>query len=198
MDPLYGGREVACGVLLFSPTPEKGIYFAIGEGSIIFVACCYTAAPKCVGIRQAPAAYHRPFCEHYDPEDGSELLTSAPRSDCMEQSLVCRSISVEDSESRRFELAFGCFFLTPVVAQHLPRRFFFFFTEHDSLEFCFGRFVLIASGKKILWRVSMKFKVCLQHRVSVVIGLHCCITSWSLCCPITYKMFARKFMSSLS
>ena len=127
MDPLYGGREVACGVLLFSPTPEKGIYFAIGEGSIICVACCYTAAPKCVGIRQAPAAYHRPFCEHYDPEDGSELLTSAPRSDCMEQSLVCRSISVEDSESSPLRVGIWLLFSHARRGPTSAQEFFFFF-----------------------------------------------------------------------
>ena len=37
----------------------------------------------------------------------------------------CRSMSVEDSDSRRFELTFGWGFLRPILAQHLPRNYFF-------------------------------------------------------------------------
>ena len=70
----------------------------------------------------------------------------------------CRSMSVEDSQSRRFELTFGWDFLSPILAQDLPRNFSVFKTE---LELFFWRFVLIANGTEILWRVSFKFKVCL-------------------------------------
>ena len=39
MDPWSRGREVTRGVLRSSPKPEKGLFFAIGEGSRNFVAC---------------------------------------------------------------------------------------------------------------------------------------------------------------
>ena len=39
MDPWSGGRDVVRGVLSSSPKPEKGLFFAIGEGSRNFVPC---------------------------------------------------------------------------------------------------------------------------------------------------------------
>ena len=34
-----GGEKLTAGVLRSSPKPEEGLFFAIGEGSGIFVAC---------------------------------------------------------------------------------------------------------------------------------------------------------------
>ena len=43
------GREVARGVLRSSPKPEKSLFFAIGEGSRIFVACfLHSSAQMCL------------------------------------------------------------------------------------------------------------------------------------------------------
>ena len=39
MGPWARRREVACGVLRFSPKPEKGLFFAVGDGSRFFVVC---------------------------------------------------------------------------------------------------------------------------------------------------------------
>ena len=59
-------------------------------------------------------------------------------------------MSVEDSESRRFELTFGCVFLRAILVQHLPRIVFFFvFSKNFSLELFFGRFVLERYTKRI-------------------------------------------------
>ena len=49
MHPWSRGREVARGVLLSSPKPEKRPIFAIGEGSRIFVACfLHSSAQMCL------------------------------------------------------------------------------------------------------------------------------------------------------
>ena len=43
------GREVARGVLRSCPKPEKGLFFAIGEGSRSFVACfLHSSAQVCL------------------------------------------------------------------------------------------------------------------------------------------------------
>ena len=62
-------------------------------------------------------------------------------------------MSVEGSESRRFELTFGWVFLRPILAQDRPRNYFFrgfwkvwnFFFED------------LCSGREIFWPVSLKF-----------------------------------------
>ena len=47
-----------------------------------------------------------------------------------------------------------------MLAQHLPRNFFFGVVE-KFVTFFFPRFVLIASGTEIFWRVSLKFELVL-------------------------------------
>ena len=138
MDPLSRGREVAGGVLRSSPKPEKKQqFFAIGEGSRFFVACfVHGSSQMC--LYKTPGR-RPPFITgrfvNAVTRGGSEPLTSAPRSDFMAQSLLLSSMSVQDSESRRFELL-------------------------EPTRSIFRRFVLIASGTEVLRRVSsMKFKV---------------------------------------
>ena len=58
-------------------------------------------------------------------------------------------MSVEDSESRRFELRFGLVFLRPILAQDRPRNVVFVFFL--CLERFYRRFVLTTSGTEILW-----------------------------------------------
>ena len=55
-------------------------------------------------------------------------------------------------------------------AKYLISIFFFFFFKFASF-FSRFRFVLIASGTEILWRVSSKFKLFWQHLVSIGTGL---------------------------
>ena len=129
VDPWSRGREVARGVVRSSPKPEKKAYFLPSERDRdILSPVFYTAAPKYVCIRRLAGARHlSPFVLWtLWPEGGSEPLTSAPRSDFMAQSLVFPSMSVEDSESRRFESTFGWVFLRPILAQHRPRNSFRF------------------------------------------------------------------------
>ena len=108
-DPWSRGRDVARGVLRSTPEPEKGLFFAIGEGSIIFVVCfLHSSAQMC--LCQMPG--RRP------PRITGRFVTTvtrgwvgAPNERPVQISWrspwFCRSISVEDSESRRFELTFG-------------------------------------------------------------------------------------------
>ena len=81
-------------------------------------------------------------------------------------------MSVEDSEFRRFELTFGWVFLTPILAQDVPRNYFFgfflivwdFFFE----DLCSSRAVQKSFGG-YLWNSNFFW----QHRVSIVTGLKC-------------------------
>ena len=51
---------------------------------------------------------------------------------------------------------------------------FFFSGFLKSLKLFFRRFVLIASGTEIFWRVSLEFCLfCFEHSVSIVTGLIC-------------------------
>ena len=119
----------------------------------------------------APAAYHRPFCAHCCDH----------RSDFIASRWFCRSMSVEGTEFRRFGLTFIWWSfsqgdLGPTSAQEY---FVCFFSEELWLKELYWKiFVLIASGTKIFWRVSLKFKLFLQHRISIDIGLRCCRFSW--------------------
>ena len=103
-----------------------------------------------------PATYHRSFCEH-GPEGGSEPLTSAPRSDFVAQSLVwsidvCRVLGISP-----LRINIWPNFFRPILAQDLPRNCFLrVFLK--VLKLFFRRFVLIASGTDIFWRVSLKFE----------------------------------------
>ena len=145
MGPCSRGREVPCGVLLSSPKTLKRSIFCHRRGienfcrPNVFVSDAWPA----------PAAYHRPLCEHcYDH-----------RSDFMAQSLffsidICRGLVISP-----LRINIWWSFLRTILAQHLPRNycFRFFLRSSFSWELFFGRFfVLIASGTKILWRVSLK------------------------------------------
>ena len=116
----------------------------------------YSEAPKCAvsDAWPAPATYHRPFREHC--EGGSEPRTSAPRLEFMTQSMFLSIMFVEDSESRRFELNIWLSFSQADLGGTSAQEIFFcFFLER--LKFYVSRFVLIASGAEILWRVYLKY-----------------------------------------
>ena len=63
-----GGEKLPAASYALLPNLKKSQFFAIGEGSRNYVACFYTAAPKCVCIRRLVGArsYHGSFCEHCD------------------------------------------------------------------------------------------------------------------------------------
>ena len=183
VDPWSRGREVAHGVLDSSPNPKKKAYFVPSEWDRDFFSpVFYTATPKCVCIRRLAGARHVSPAVSWTlwPEGGSEPLTSAPRSAFMAQSLVL-SMSVEDSESLRFEWNehLAEFFSGRSWPNICPGFFFsvFFFSSGEVWKLFFSTFVLIVSGTEIFWRVSLKIKDFLQHGVSIVIGLNCLINT---------------------
>ena len=95
------------------------IVFAIVEGSSIFVACfLHSSAQMCLH----PTPARRP------PLITSRFVNTAVTTDQISWRIrwFCRS-SVEDSESRRFELTFWWSFLRAILAQHLPRNYLFGF-----------------------------------------------------------------------
>ena len=53
-----GGEKLPAASNALLSNLKKGLFFAIGEGSRFFVACFYTAAPKCVCIRRLAGARH--------------------------------------------------------------------------------------------------------------------------------------------
>ena len=84
-----------------------------------------------------------------------ELLTSTPRSDFMAQSLLlsideCPGLGISPLQTNIW-LSFSQADLRPRSAQEL-----FFSGFLKSLKLFFRRFVLIASGTEIFWRVSLK------------------------------------------
>ena len=162
MDPWSRGREVARGVQRSSPKPEEGLFchrrgienfcrlFSTRQSPNVFVSDAWPAL----------ATYHRSFCEHW-PEGGSELLSGAPRSDFMAQSLVlsldvCPGLGISPLRTNIW-LSFSQADLGPTSAQEL-----FFSGFLKSLKLFFRRFALIASGTEIFRRVSLKFELFME------------------------------------
>ena len=70
--------------------------------------------------------------------------------------MSCRGLGISPLRIN-FWLSFSQADLVPISAQELFFRFFFL--KSLSLKLFFWRFVLIASGAEIFWRVSFKFKL---------------------------------------
>ena len=117
----------------------------------------YTAAPKCVCIRRlAGACHHRSFCEHGNQRVGRTPQRARPVQISWRSRWFCRSMSVQDSESRRFEQHLAEFF----SSRSWPKVQELFFSGFlKSLKLFFRRFVLIASGTEIFWWVSLKIEL---------------------------------------
>ena len=54
-----GGEKLPAASYALLPNPEKGLFFAIREGSTVLSPVFYTAAPKCVCIRRRAGARPR-------------------------------------------------------------------------------------------------------------------------------------------
>ena len=111
-------------------------------------------------------------------------------------------MSAEDSESRRLQLNIRLSFsqadVGPTSAQEICFSFFL-----ESLELFFWRFVLIASGTEILWRVSLKFELFLAtsrfhcHRSSGMRILHSCWWWYHAWRMITLHYCCYSFMAHI-
>ena len=98
----------------------------------------------------ALATFHRSFCELCDQRVGRSLQRERPVQISWRSRWFCQSMSVQDSESRRFEQTLGRYW--PKIGPGI-----IFFGVFETLETFFSRFVLIATGTEIFWRVSLKF-----------------------------------------
>ena len=109
--PGVGGREVARGVQRSSPKPEKGLFFAIGEGSRNFVACFLHSSTK-LFLYQTPGRRPPPITGRFVNTVtrgwvGATNERAPFKFHGADVVFFCRSMSVQDSESRRFEQTFG-------------------------------------------------------------------------------------------
>ena len=178
MDPWTRGREVALGVLLSSPKPEKKFFLAIGEGSRN-VAACFLHSSAQMYLYQTPGRRPPPITGRFVitvTTAWSEPLTSAPRSEFMAQSLVF----VDRCLSRTRNLAASNEHLAEFCSgRSWPKRSVhrsfscFFFGVFEKFETFFSKICahsdLYTNILKGIFEIRTFF---CQHRVSIVTGLH--------------------------
>ena len=97
-----GGQTLPAASYALLTNLKKGLFFAIREGSWIFVVCfLHTRGRMFVSDAwPAPATYRGPCCEHCDQRVDRSPLRERPVQNSSHSRWFCRSISVEDSESR--------------------------------------------------------------------------------------------------
>ena len=170
-----GGEKLPATSNALFPNLGKGLFFAIGEGSRIFVACFLHISAQ-MSLYQTPRRRPPPITGRFVntvTRGWVGARTGAPRSDFMAQSLilsidVCPGLGISPLRTNIW-LSFSQADLGPRSAQE-----FFFSGFLKSLKLFFRRFVLIASGTEIFWRVSLEFCLfCFEHSVSIVTGLIC-------------------------
>ena len=171
MDPWSRGRESAR-VQRSSPKPEKRTYFAIGEGSRIFVACfLQSSAQMC--LYQTPGRRPPPITGRF-VNTVTRGWVGAPngrgpfRFHGAVVGFVDRCLSrTRNRAASNKHLAE--FFSGRSWAKIGPGMIFSGFLI--SLKPFFRRFVLIARGTQIFRRISSKVYLLWKHRVSIVTGL---------------------------
>ena len=155
MDPRSRGREVARDVQRSSLKPGKRPIFCHRRGIENFCRLFGTQQRPNVFVsdaRPAPATYHRSFCNTVTRARVGAPNERAPfRFHGAVVGFVARYLS------RTRNLAASNIWLSPRSAQEL-----FFSGFLKSLKLFFRRFVLIASGTEIFWRVSLKFQLFME------------------------------------
>ena len=119
-----GGEKFPVASWALLPNLKKGLYFAIREGSRFFVACFLRRSSRmclCQTPGRRPPRITGCLVKNVTREGGSEPQARAPLQISWRRCWLCRSISVEDSKSRRFKLTFSRVFLRAISAQHPPR-----------------------------------------------------------------------------
>ena len=167
---LGGERSPAASYALLRNLKKISIFCHRRE-IVIFCPLFSTHQPPNVFVSDAwpaPATHHRPCCEHW-PEGGSELLTSAPRSNFMTQSLVlsfdvCRGLGISPL---RIKLL-AEFFSGRSWPNICPGLFFSVFFSK------FGTFFVKLCAHSERYRNLMAgiHSFFWQHRVSIKIGLN--------------------------
>ena len=104
-----GGEKLPAAPCALLPNLNKDLFFYIGEGSRIFVACfLHNSAEMC--LYQTPGRRPPPITDRF-VNTVTRGWVGAPNARPVQISWrsrwFCRSMSVEVSESRRFELTFG-------------------------------------------------------------------------------------------
>ena len=134
-----GGEKLPASPYDFLPNLKKGLFFAIGEGSIFFVACfLHNSAQMC--FYQTPGR-RPPRITGRFVNTLTRGWVGAPNEHAPLRFhgavVFCRSMSVEDAESHRFESTLGRVFcqadLGPTSAQELLCSFLF---EFGTFFFC--------------------------------------------------------------
>ena len=154
-----GGEKLPAASYALLPNPKNHLFFAIGEGSRIFVACfLHSSAQMCLyqtsGWRRPPPITGRfvntvtrgwvgapngraPFRLH------RAVVGLVDRCLCRTRNLAASSFSLAE------------FFSGPSWPKVGPGIIYSGFLK--SLKLFVRRFVLVASGPEISWRVSLKF-----------------------------------------
>ena len=144
-----GGEKLPAASYALLPSLKKGLCFAIGEGSIIFVACfLHSSAQMCLPGRRPPPITGRFVNTVTRGWVGAP--NEPPRSDFMAWSLVlsidvCAGLGISPLRTNIWLLFSGD--LSPRSSQEL-----FFSRFLKSLKLIFRRFVLIASGTENFWQ----------------------------------------------
>ena len=104
-----GGEKLPAASYALLPNLKKCLSFAIGEGSTFFVACFLVHSSAQMCLYQTPGRRPPRFTGRF--VNTGQRVVGAPHERPVQitwrSRWFCRSMSVEDSESRRFDLTFG-------------------------------------------------------------------------------------------
>ena len=160
-------------VLCSSPKPEERPFFAIGEGSRILVACLRRSSTQ-MCWNQTPGRRPPPVTGRFmntvvtrgwarAPDERPPFRFHGAVVDFVHRCLS-RTRNLADSSKHLAEFFSGRSW--PKIS---PRFFFSGFLK--SLKLFLSRFVPMARGTEIVWRVFMKFQLFWKHHVSIVTGI---------------------------
>ena len=158
MHPWCRGREVARGVLRSSPKPEKRPIFCHRRETEIFVACFLHSSAQ-MRLYQTPGRRPPPITGCF-VNNVTRGWVGAPNERApfrFHGAIVgfvhrCLSWTRNRAASNKHLAEFFSSRSRPTIGPGI-----IFFGVLKSLKPFFGIFVLIASGTKIFWRVSLKF-----------------------------------------
>ena len=133
---VLGGERLPAASYALLQNCKNGLFFTMEEGSRILALVCYQLHSsgqmfwyQTPGRRPPPITYHLPCCEHCDQRVCWSSYRARPVQDWWRCRWFRRSMSVEDSESRRFGLndwlSFSQADLGPTSGQEWYFSFFF-------------------------------------------------------------------------
>ena len=158
MDPWSRGEKLPAASYAPLPNLKKGLFFAIGEGSRFFVACfLHSSTQMC--LYQTPGRRPPPTTGRFvNTVTRGRVGAPIERAPFRFHGAVVGFIHRCLSRTRNLAASskhLAEFFSGRSWPRIGPGSIFFVFFL--SLKLFFPRFVLIASGTEIVWRVSLKF-----------------------------------------